>query len=449
MGAMSLSFADFFRAVSFLTLLSACCFSGGGRTSAQDDLENSRSTRRGTPSDNGSATDEKLKPPGQEGQVGSKNDTNESAGGLKDQAGASEKSTDSGPDAPKELLALRIEAPPAPVATPVTAGESALREKIGRVLDLYYERPENSAERAPWGAMHGFISYGVDANILVNQQRVNCIAYLAYNNPCRGVRLLEIQNGRPIARVGVNVQGHEGQFLAMLAQSRVPRDYPLRVNGQTFTVADLIETEKKTCKPRTELTFKLIGLSHYLDLDSTWTSDTGETWSVSRLINEELAQPVIGSACGGTHRLMGLSYAARNREKRGGAMDGEWVRAQKFVRDFQAYAFTLQNPRGNFSTEFFAGRADDPNSRTQLYTTGHITEWLAYALTPEELASARMEKAVDFLADHLLAHVQSDLGVGPRGHGLHALVIYEERRFGARPGERVARLQQKSTTKSR
>lgn len=383
-------------------------------------------------------------------QRSSKSDTNESTAPVaSENTPASAESAQSNADVPKALVAQKLEMPAAPDATPAAADAPELREKINRVLDAYIDRPESSAERAPWGAMHGFISYGVDASIQVGQQRVNSIAYMAYNNPCRGIRLLEIQNGRPVAKVGVNVQGHEGQFLAMLAQSRVPKDYPLRVNGQNFTVADLIETEKKTCKARTELTFKLIALAHYLDLDATWTADSGETWSIPRLISEELAQPVIGGACGGTHRLMGLSYAARNREKRGGAVDGEWARATKFVKDFQAYAYTLQNPRGNFSSEFFAGRADDPNARTQLYTTGHIVEWLAYSLPVNELSDPKMEKAVTFLADHLQANLNTDLGVGPRGHGLHALVIYEERRFGARPGERIARLRARSDSKTR
>ncbi len=409
---------------------------------AQESRPSEGAVQRNESSASTPQVDEKNKLNPAAGQTDSKGDSNE--------ASAAKSLVDIPTSKEKDDPAPKLELPAAPAATPSALSESPLREKISRVLDAYIERPENSAERAPWGAMHGFISYGVDSTILVNQQRVNCIAYLAYNNPCRGVRLLEIQNGRPAAKVGVNVQGHEGQFLAMLAQSRVPKEYPLRVNGQNFSVADLIENEKKTCKTRTELTFKLIALSHYLELEETWKADSGETWSLSRLIQEELAQPVIGGACGGTHRLMGLSYAARNREKRGsGVLDGEWARASKFVREFQAYAYTLQNPKGNFSTEFFAGRADDPNPRTQLYTTGHIVEWLAYSLPVEELSDARIEKAVTFLADHLQANLNSDLGVGPRGHGLHALVIYEERRFGTRPGERMARLQQKTATKNR
>ena len=52
-------------------------------------------------------------------------------------------------------------------------------------------------------------------------------------------------------------------------------DYPMRVDGHDFTVADLVEYEKLTCRPKSELTFKLIGLAHYLDSDATWTSEMG------------------------------------------------------------------------------------------------------------------------------------------------------------------------------
>ena len=59
---------------------------------------------------------------------------------------------------------------------------------------------------------------------------------------------------------GVGVQGHFGQFLAILAQSHVKPDYPMMVDGKQFTLADLIEQEKATCVAGEELTFKLIAL---------------------------------------------------------------------------------------------------------------------------------------------------------------------------------------------
>ncbi len=89
--------------------------------------------------------------------------------------------------------------------------------------------------------------------------------------------------------------------------------YPIRVEGHDFTVADLVELEQRTCRPKSELTFQLIGLAHYLDSDATWENDRGEEWSIPRMIREELAQPVNGAACGGTHRLIALSMAVKTR----------------------------------------------------------------------------------------------------------------------------------------
>ena len=81
---------------------------------------------------------------------------------------------------------------------------------------------------------------------------------------CNGQTLFWVQNSKLQTKIGPGVQGHAGQFLAMLAQSRVRTDYPMKVDNVDFKVADLVEHEKHTCQPRTELTFKLIALVHYL-----------------------------------------------------------------------------------------------------------------------------------------------------------------------------------------
>ena len=99
----------------------------------------------------------------------------------------------------------------------------------------------------------------------------------------------------------------------MLAQCHVSADYPIHVGNKEFTIHDLIEAEKKTCYPKSELTFKLIALQYYLDLNDTWVNDQGVEWDFPRLIREELAQPIRGAACGGTHRLSGLSLAVKTR----------------------------------------------------------------------------------------------------------------------------------------
>ena len=315
-----------------------------------------------------------------------------------------------------------------------------LRGKIRECLAHYYFRPENVAIRSPWGAMHAMIAYGVDTQLIAGDRRVNAIGYLNYNGVCNGQSLFYIKDDKLQARIGVGVQGHAGQYLAMLAQSRVKTDFPLKVEGRDFTVADLIEHEKLTCRPNSELTFKLIALTHYLKSDEKWKSDDGQDWDIPRLIKEELKQPIIGAACGGTHRMTGFSYAVRKREQRNEPIEGQWKRAKTFVEDYHEYAFKLQNPDGSFSTDWFAGRADFGPPSRRLETTGHITEWLAFSLSKEQLQEPRMIKSVDYLTDLLLNGKNEKWGIGPLGHGLHALAIYDERVFGGKPGAREEQL---------
>jgi hypothetical protein len=315
-----------------------------------------------------------------------------------------------------------------------------LQSKLRECLAYYYFHPENVAIRSPWGAMHAMIAYGVDTELIAGDKRVNAIGYLCYNGVCNGQQLFYTQNGKIQARIGPGVQGHPGQFLAMLAQSRVKTDFPMQVEGKTFTVADLIQYEKENCRARTELTFKLIAFMHYLKSDEKWKSNDGQDWDIPRVIKEELAQPIVGAACGGTHRMTGFSYAVRRRELRGEPFTGQWQRAKKFVEDFHDYAFKLQNPDGSFSTDFFAGRADNGPPTKRLETTGHITEWLAFSLSKEQLVEPRTIKSVAYLTNLLTEHRNEKWGIGPLGHGLHALAMYDERIFGGKPGTRSVEL---------
>jgi hypothetical protein len=331
-------------------------------------------------------------------------------------------------------------AKPKDAAIEITPELEQLRTKLRECLAWYYFRPENVATRSPWGSMHAMIAYGVDTELIAGDKRVNAIGYLCYNGTCNGQRLFYLSNDKLQASIGPGVQGHPAQFLAMLAQSRVKTDFPILVDGKNFTVADLIQHEKDTCRPATELTFKLIAFTHYLKSDETWKSNDGQDWDIPRVIKEELKQPIHGAACGGTHRMTGFSYAVRKREARGESFEGQWMRAKKFVEDYHAYTFTLQNADGSFSTDWFLRRADYNELGRKLQTTGHITEWLAYSLPKDQLTDEKMVKAVDYLATILLENPNQRWSIGPLGHGLHALAIYDERVFGGAPGKRAEQL---------
>ena len=344
-----------------------------------------------------------------------------------------------------ELADKLGEKPAGPEPKPTAEAEltpemKRLREDIRECLAYYYARPENVAARSPWACMHAMIAYGVDSSLIVNNEKVNAIGYLNFNGNCNGQRLFSVQGHKLQAHIGPGVQGHAGQYLAMLAQSRVKTNFPLKADGEDFTVADLVEHEKLTCKPNTELTFKLIALTHYLRSDDSWTSNDGQSWDIPRLIKEELNQKIVGAACGGTHRLMGFSYAVRKREQRGEVIEGQWLRAKKFLEAYHAYTFRLQNPDGSFSTEWFVGRADNGPPGRRLETTGHMTEWLSYSLSKEELTSPEMVKAVSYLTKLMYDNRTTKWNIGPMGHGLHALSTYDERVFGGEPGKRAEQL---------
>jgi hypothetical protein len=329
-----------------------------------------------------------------------------------------------------------IDDEPAPSAAPtpeeLTPELIGLREKVRKVLAMYYPRHQNARDNNAWEIMHAVVAYGVDTQIYKNGPRgakVNAIGWLCYNYPCAGERMMVANRGKLEARRGVGVQGHHGQFLAILAQSRLTADYPMYVGGKQFTLADLIDYEQQNCFAGEELTFKLIALMHYLDSDETWTNRDGETWSIQRLIREELAQPIRGVACGGTHRLMGFSYAINKRIKRGEPVVGEFRRAEIFINDYQRYTFGLQNRDGSFSTEWFVRKGANPDIDRRIKTSGHILEWIAFSVSEEELRQPRMIKAVDYIADLLATRGRHKWEIGPLGHALHGLAVYDSRVF--------------------
>lgn len=308
-----------------------------------------------------------------------------------------------------------------------------LRSKLRRVLKAYYRRPLNSRDNDPWEVMHGMLAFGIHSRVQRGGPRgepITAVGWLCYNKPCKWTTLMYVSpEGKLRAKYGVSLQGHMGQFLAMLAQCGVSTDYPVRAENHEFTVQDLIQAEMDTCYSKTELTFKLIALTHYLDSDATWINDKGQDWSISRLIHEEMAQPIRGAACGGTHRLAGLSLAARTRVERGEPLDGEFARAAEYVKKYHEYAFRFQNRDGSLSTSWFRGRGDEQDLDRRVKTTGHTLEWLCYSLDDDEMTDWRTFRAVNYLTSILYGNYNHEWEVGPLCHALHALILYDERVF--------------------
>lgn len=302
-----------------------------------------------------------------------------------------------------------------------------MQNSIRQCLRYYYGRPESANERSNWGMLHSIMVYGIDTRVIVGNRSYCAIAWIAGNNACRGQRLLSERNGMITANSGVGLQGHQAQMLAIFSLCDVPAKYPMYAGEHRYSLNDIIDAEMLACKSGEELTFTLIGLAHYLDTNLIWRNADGQIWGFERLIREELAQSIVGAACGGTHRLMGFAHALRKRRAEGRPITGQWKRAELFTRDFVDYAYRLQNRDGSMSTDWFEGREDNGNLDRKIQTTGHIVEWLLTVTPDSQLQNPRLVNAIRFLLTSLYEERDHDWKIGPKGHALRSLAMYYER----------------------
>ena len=141
---------------------------------------------------------------------------------------------------------------------------------------------------------------------------------------------------RLAAQIGYGGQQHPGEFLAVLAMSRVKADYPVRVGKKVGSIADLVAAEKLSCRSGGDLSLKLIGLGYYA-AEPQWKNDLGETWSIERMIDEELAHPAAVAS------EIGVESSA-GRELRCRAPSETWATYRGTVRTGQEIRGRLPNP---------------------------------------------------------------------------------------------------------
>jgi hypothetical protein len=342
--------------------------------------------------------------------------------------------------------AVKSDAKAAEAATPATEKSkrelspamTELRNLVRQTLATHQKQALNTRSNSPTEILGYCLAYGCNTQTLLNGsdgQSINGITCLCYNYPCAGYEMLAFNQDHIAPRIGYGYQERPGEFLAMLALARVKPDYPVRVAKDTRTVADVIEAEKLGCRSGGDLSLKLIGLSYYIN-DPQWKNDLGDTWTIERIIQEEMAQPVTTASESGLNRLMGLSYAIACREKRGEPIDGQYQRAKKYTTEFQDFALQLQNSDGSWGPQFLASRSLNPDVASQLRSTGRVLEWLAFSLPNDKLEDARVTKAVENIARLLTSQRYqrntpslSTQEIVSAGHALHGLNIYDQRVF--------------------
>lgn len=335
-----------------------------------------------------------------------------------------------------------------------------LRDRVRAVQSAYRRPVLSTGQNTPTEILSACLAFGCDTEVVAdgaNGGRINGITCLCWDYPCGGYRLLGFDGDRIAPKVGYGRQERPGQFLAVLALSRVPDNYPVRVSEDVRKVSDLVEAEKLSCRPGADLSLKLIGLTYYA-AEPEWKNSLGETWSIQRMVEEELSQPIVGAPEGGLNRLMGLSYAAARGGKRGCLNDALLARVKKYEADFQDFALRMQNDDGTWGPRWFAARGGANDPAAQLRATGRILEWLALSLPEDKLTDAQVVKAVERVAA-LLGNQRYSPALATReivsiGHALHGLALYDQRVFkptdddSKRAGENKAQARRAAETPS-
>ncbi len=200
--------------------------------------------------------------------------------------------------------------------------------------------------------------------------------------------------------------------------------YKLTLNLENqYTFEDMLRYTKARASTAgdQELSWTLVALSEYYGTDFP---------GFENMVRYELSQPINSAACGGTHRLFGLTWARQVHLRNGGKETMLWKIVHEKLEKHKFLAQRFQNADGSFSTEYFARPGNVPDIDRRIGTTGHIVEWLATYLPDEELRSPWMEAAVKSLTKTIWDNRKKLLDAGSLYHAAHGLRIYHRRVFG-------------------
>jgi hypothetical protein len=318
-----------------------------------------------------------------------------------------------------------------------------LRRNLDEILEFTYrDRHFSFEQHAAWQILHGVLAYQRDFLVEHDGTEVRAVDYLLEGGPMKGWDLevvVDERAGRRGLRAMLELgsqsgQGHTDQWLANLAQSGLSLDQTLRVGDQTVTMRDWV-TQSQLDVPRNvirEYSWTLLALSPYMSSNATWTASDGQTWSIERLVQIEADQELDSSACGGTHRLIGLTKTLARHRSEGGKMEGAWAKADEVIQQAIAVARRYQNPDGSFSTRYFESPGSSPDLAQNLGNTGHTLEFLVMALADEQLNEPWVRNAVTYLCDTFRLTRDVPVECGVLYHAAHGLILFRARVFGPR-----------------
>lgn len=315
-----------------------------------------------------------------------------------------------------------------------------LRTRVKAAIEQVHAR-ELYTTNAFWTVFHGILGMGLEKATLKDLKtgtKVNAIDYICDGGEVRGLQFLPTPHGLDVMTANMQslegvAQGHQDQFIAEMAQWGMPSTRKFKVAGKDFTFDDFIRhsTMRASVTKNQELSWAIIIISQFHGTDYAWTNSHGEKLRFEDVVRYEINAPTDPAACGGTHRLFGFTWAYHLHTKKGGAKTGVWADTAAKIEEYKELAKKYQSRvDGSLSTEYFKGPGKNPDPQVRISTTGHIVEWLALALTDEELREPWMQDAVNALVQMMLEMKAEPIESGALYHAVHGLQLYYDRVFG-------------------
>jgi hypothetical protein len=346
-------------------------------------------------------------------------------------------------------------APPAvensqPPLTEVSLAQDDLLAPIDRELDFgYHNRRLNTKDHAAWQIIHGALAYERNFLIEADGKTVPAIEYALAGGQMNGWSLsegdlLDPETNRHGVRSKLELgskigQGHPDQWLGYLQDCDLKLDEKIIIDGKTYTLADWVEQIERDVprNPNNEFSWTLMTLTKYRPTTHTWTASDGKEWSIDRLLEIELEGGVEGQgiACGGTHRMVGITHAYNRHKAAQEPIEGVWKKAEELITRCQESCRKYQNDDGSFSVNFFRRPGTAIEIGDKLHATGHQFEFLVVSMSDEELKQEWVRRAAVNLTETLRNTHKVPLECGALYHALRGLALYRERLYGEKTYE--------------
>lgn len=283
-----------------------------------------------------------------------------------------------------------------------------------------------------WTIFHGILGMGFSTTLFDDEskQTVNAIEYICAGGELRGLNFIQTKWGLDVQMGPTLVgQGHQDQFIAEMGQWGMAPDQKFVIQGNEYTYMDFVRMSKARAKVNSnqELSWAICVIGQYEGTDIHWTNRYGELLHFEDLMRYELDASVEQAACGGTHRLFGLTWALYHHLRKGGKKVGVWNEVAEKNAKYRDLAKKFQNADGSFSTDSFRAPGNATDKTVRLNTTGHIFEYLSLALTDAELKEEWMQNAASALSLMILEARDASIDGGSLYHAMHGLLIYYAR----------------------